>query len=469
MEWIRGIPQNLYTRPQYIKLQGPPMDDTGGPDGPGGPEQPQERPVSAALEVKNGKIASQDPAISGQFTDTAARNVSLSLNRDDMGGLYVSGKGSDFTLEHANIRLSGEGQGLGGKLSGAAVEDHATLTLRDCRINMDGRLRCATSAGGNSVLRVYDSFLASHGAPWPADEKEVTWVIGPSMSKPPVFLEIEGNMRTHCTVMDSESYFYHSTIIADSWAALSTDAAGDRVYLEANDCNIITTRSGYGIYADTGCYCTLNRCHLDVQNMAAIVAGESGVQLNDCNAKCGSYVILNHVVGGGPGDAIFTQVSDIAIRGGKYQCQDPAVIVKSCNSDILMDGVQIDSACDVLIKSRINDDPCAPNPQGREVYGIHVTLKHMNTHNSILHEDPNRRMTVSLEHTELTGAITGGVLLSLDEESRWTATADSHVTLHGDVGLEQLDALAGVTIYALGRETKTVALPSGGSLAVRQG
>lgn len=93
----------------------------------------------------------------------------------------------------------------------------------------------------------------------------------------------------------------------------------------------------------------------------------------------------------------------------------------------------------------------------------------MNTHNSILHEDPNRRMTVSLEHTELTGAITGGVLLSLDEESRWTATADSHVTLHGDVGLEQLDALAGVTIYALGRETKTVALPSGGSLAVRQG
>ena len=101
-------------------------------------------------------------------------------------------------------------------------------------------------------------------------------------------------------------------------AALSTDAAGNRVYLEANDCNVITTRSGYGTYADTGCYCVLNRCNLDVQNMAAIVAGESGVTLKDCTAKCGSYVVLNHVVGGGPGEGIFTQVSSIAIEGGKY-------------------------------------------------------------------------------------------------------------------------------------------------------
>lgn len=428
---------------------------------------PQERPTFAAVEVKNGKLVTKEDVISGEFTDTSARNVRLNLNRGDMGGIYVSGEGSDYTVEHANIRLSGEGQGLGGKLSGAAVEDHASLTLRDCRINMDGKLRCATSAGGNSVLKVYDSMLVSHGDPWNVEEKEVTWVIGPGMAKPPVFLEIEGNMRTHCTVMDSESYFYNSTIIADSWAALSTDAAGDRVYLEANDCNVITTRSGYGTYADTGCYCTLNRCNLDVQNMAAIVAGESGVQLNDCTAKCGSYVVLNHVVGGGPGEAIFTQVSNIAIRGGKYQCQDPAVICKSVNSDILFDGVQVNSACGVLVKSRVNDDPCAPDPKGREVYGIHVTLKNMNTENSILHEDPNRRMTLSLENTALVGAVTGGVLLSLDATSRWTANADSDVVLNGDVALSQLDAAAGVTITAVGAEAKTVTLPSGGILTVK--
>lgn len=474
MELLRGIPKQEFIRPEYVKMQGPPMDDGEGPGGPGGegpggpPEMPPSKPEFVALEVKNGKIINRDEAISGEFTDTAARNVTLNLNRGDMGGVYVSGEGSDFTVEHANIRLSGEGQGLGGKLSGAAVEDHATLTLKDCRINMDGKLRCATSAGGNSVLRVYDSMLVSHGDPWPVDEKEVTWVIGPGMAKPPVFLEIEGNMRTHCTVMDSESYFYNSTIIADSWAALSTDAAGDRVYLEANDCNVITTRSGYGTYADTGCHCVLNRCNVDVQNMAAIVAGESSVKLNDCTAKCGSYVILNHVVGGGPAaDSIFTQVSKIDMVGGTYQCVDPAVIVKSCNSDILIDGAQVDSRCGVLVKSRVNDDPCAPNPEGREVYGIHVTLKNMNTENSILHEDPNRRMTVSLENTALVGAITGGVLLSLDSASRWTANGDSNVVLNGDAALEQIDAVSGVTITAVGGEAKTVALPSGGTLVVK--
>jgi hypothetical protein len=426
---------------------------------------PEEKPSFAALEVVGGKVSARDEAISGEITDAEAKNVRLNINREDMGGVYVAG--SKYTVEHANIRISGQGQGLGGKLSGAAVEDHGDLTLRDCRINMDGKLRCATSAGGNSVLRVYDSLLVSHGDPWPVDEKEVTWVIGPGMAKPPVFLEIEGNMRTHCTVMDSESYFYNSTVIADSWAALSTDAAGDRVYLEANDCNVITTRSGYGTYADTGCHCVLNRCNLDVQNMAAIVAGESSVKLNDCTGKCGSYVVLNHVVGGGPGDAILTQVSDIAITGGSYQCEDPAVICKSCNADVRFENTKIHSACGVLLKSRLNDDPCAPNPAGKEVYGIHVTLKDMNTENSILHEDPNRRMTVALEGSVLTGAITGGVLLTLDEKSRWTATADSDVVLNGDLTLDQIDALPGVTITAVGSQAVEADLPSGGELIVK--
>ena len=470
MDLIRGLSPETFIRDPYVK-NGPPMgggpDGPGGPGGPGGPpEMPPERPTSASLEIRCGRVVEKSEKLSGEITESCAKNVVLNLNDDSVGGVYVSGEGTDFTLEHANIRISGEGQGLGGKLSGAAVEDHASLTLKDCRINMDGKLRCATSAGGNSVLKVYDSMLVSHGDPWNVEEKEVTWVIGPGMSKPPVFLEIEGNMRTHCTVQDSESYFYNSTIIADSWAALSTDAAGDRVYLEANDCNVITTRSGYGTYADTGCYCVLNRCNLDVQNMAAIVAGESGVKLNDCTGKCGSYVVLNHVVGGGPGDAILTQVSDIAITGGSYHCGDAAVICKSCNADVLFDGAEIHSRAGILMKSRLNDDPCAPDPAGKSVYGYHVTLKNMNTENSILHEDPNRRMTVRLERSTLRGAITGGVLLSMDEQSRWFATGDSSVVLNGDLKAAQLDAVAGVTITAVGAEATELILPSGGKLMV---
>lgn len=202
--------------------------------------------------------------------------------------------------------------------------------------------------------------------------------------------------------------------------------------------------------------------------MAAIVAGESSVKLVDCTAKCGSYVVLNHVVGGGPGDGIFTQVSDISIIGGSYQCEEPAIICKSCNADVLLEGTKISSAAGVLLKSRINDDPCAPDPTGRDVYGIHAMIRNMEAQGSILHEDPKRRMTVKLEGASLTGAVTGGVLLSLDAGSHWTATADSQVVIHGDISKEQIDAVAGVTIHAIGAENMTCPLPSGGILEVKE-
>ena len=384
-----------------------------------------------------------------------------------MGGIYVAGEGSDYTVLHANIRISGDGEGLGGKISGASVENHAKLTLKDCRIHMDGRLRCATAAGGNSILKVYDSMLISHGAPWPVNEKEVTWVVGPGMNKPPVELEIEGNMRTHCTVMDSESYFYDSTIIADSWAALSTDAAGERVYLEANDCNIITTRSGYGTYADTNCHCVLNRCKLDLQNMAAIVAGESSVKLTDCEAKCGSYVIYNHIVGFGNPESVFSQVSDITIQGGHYRCDAPAVVVKSNNANILIDGANIHSHAGILIKSMINEDQKVPNPVGRDVYGVHVTLRNMTVQDHILRDDPNRALTLHVENSTLTCGLMGGIELTMDLASHWTATQDSHVVICGELALSQLDALEGVTIDAVGATTLEVPLPSGGRFRMR--
>lgn len=76
-------------------------------------------------------------------------------------------------------------------------------------------------------------------------------------------------------------------------------------------------------------------------------------------------------------------------------------------------------------------------------------------------------MTLKLENTALVGAITGGVLLTLDAGSRWTANEDSNVVLNGDVEVRQLDALAGVTITATGAEEKTVNLPSGGTLVVK--
>lgn len=33
MEWIHGIPKQTFSRPEYVKMQGPPMGDGEGPGG----------------------------------------------------------------------------------------------------------------------------------------------------------------------------------------------------------------------------------------------------------------------------------------------------------------------------------------------------------------------------------------------------------------------------------------------------
>ena len=463
MGCILGIPQKNFTRTPY-QHSGP-----GGPDGAPPPPPPQmgsAKPSHAALEVKNGKVIAKDQDLTGVITDTKASDIKLTLDSDETGGIYVAGEGSDYTVEHADILISGSTEVFDMMLSGVAVDDHGILTLKNCKVHMDGRQRLATAASGSSILKVFDSLLVYHGEAWPVSQPEVNTVMNGNMSKAPVFLEIEGNMRTHCTVSNSQSYFYDSTIIADSWAALSTDIADGHVYLEANNCNVITTRAGYGTYADTNCHTVLNHCTLQVQHMVGIISGEAKLELNHCTAKCGNYVVLNHVVGGGDNDAMLTQVSDISIVGGSYQCEDSAVIVKSCNADIVMDHAKIHSYAHTLLKSRINDDPCAPDAAGKNVYGIHAQLKNGAYDGDILHTDSQRPMSVTLEQAQLSGAITGNVYLTFDQGSRWTATGDSNVILNGDVLEGQIDADEGVTICAVGGAATEKTLPSGGKLII---
>lgn len=462
MEAIKGI-HKVFQRTPYIK--------SGGPGGPGdGPPPPPPMPAvqaASALEVRDGKVVARKELLQGKVTDESASDLILNVNDPSMGGVYVHGKNSDYAIEHCCFRISGTADSFCGQTSGIFVDDHGSLTLKNCRINMDGKQRLATCCMDNSTLKVYDSLLVSHGEAWPVDKKEVIYEVNESMSAAPVYLEIEGNMRTHCTMGNSGSYFYDSTIIADSWAALSTDIADGHVYLEANRCNVITTRSGYGTYADTDCHSVLNDCTLNVQSMAAIISGEARVELNRCSAKCGNYVVLNHVVGGGSNEALLSQVSSVNIVGGSYQCEDAAVVCKSVNSDILFDGAEIKSYAHTLLRSRINDDPSAPDAGGHTVYGIHAVIKDMKVSGDIKHEDPYRPMSISLKNSELFGSITGGVYVSVDKDSKWFAEDNSDVILNSDVLPGQIDAPQGVVIKAFGSEEKSIALPSGGMLTVK--
>ena len=353
------------------------------------------------------------------------------------------------------IHLSGNSTGIGGPATCAAANHGGDLTIRNAVLSASGLTHYATASENNSILRVYDSVLSSHGAPFGHGEPQPD----KPMQLPPPPLMIDGNSRTHCSMTNSQSYFYHSVITADGWGALSTEAAEGYVYIEANDCKIVTVQRGYAAYVDPGCYVNLNRCIIDSADMAAIVGGEGEMNFHDCNIRCGANFLLIHGVFGDP-----REISSMDICGCQVHSVSDAMLIKSRNVIINCMDSNIQADTGVLIHSILNDDFLATKV-GDNPYGIEINFDHMNASGDILHEDSERDMWLTLRSSFVRGKIQGAHV-RFDRGSKWFATKDSEITLIGDAFDGQFDAPAGVTITLHGTEPARYQLPSGGTLTV---
>jgi hypothetical protein len=412
-----------------------------------------------AIRVVDGKYlaekSSTSAASAGKVTDKYSSGAKIAGKSADVGGVYVTGLGSEYILADATINLDGDGpQGLGGTNCGAGADDHATLIIRNCTINTTGTWRAATAVNDHSVLKVYNSTLKASGVPFKPDF---------TTTGQKTQLEIDGNSRCHVTLSNSYSYFYYSTIIAEGWAALSTDSSDGFTYLEANDCTVKTITSGYGTYADGGCHNVINRCSFDVADMVGIIAGEADISFTDTKAKCGTYFALIHSFSAG-------DVGTLKVIGGEIETKKPVILTKSANTEILLQGVKVKSDSGVLIRTTMSVDPhaaAAANTKGQKVYGVHATLKDMEVSGDILHEDKaSREMTIYLEAATLKGAIKDANI-KMNRLSKWFATKDSNVTIIGDVDVSQIDAPAGVTITAVAAQSGTHKLASCGTLVLK--
>jgi hypothetical protein len=429
----------------------------GGPPGMGqGPN------ATPAIYIDNGKYSAgkskAGKLTEGKFDDQFGSGLKIKAETGDIGGVYVSGLKSEYAISNANIDLSGNGSfGLAGPGSGASADDYATLIIRDSTITTSGENRNATAAQNHSVLKVFNSTLTANGVPFEpnftnTDQKKQ--------------LEIDGNSRCHVTLSNSYSYFYYCTVIAQGWAALSTDGSNGFVYLEANNCTVKTVKAGYGTYADMGCHVYINNSDFDVASMAGIIAGNADITFKDTKAKCGTYFALIHCIGSP------NEVSTLKATGGEISTKSPVVLIKSASADIFFDGVKIASESGILLKSVISVDPQAAKvsrTKAQDVYGIHATFKNMSVEGNIDHsaDKDHRNMTVCLESTNLKGAIKEAHI-SINPRSKWTATADSNVTIIGDIELSQIDAPAGVTINAVADQVGTYNLASGGTLILKK-
>ena len=94
------------------------------------------------------------------------------------------------------------------------------------------------------------------------------------------------------------------------------------------------------------------------------------------------------------------------------------ILLKSVNAEILLDNVDMESYNGVLIHSVLNNDTSTPaTPAGANPVGTKVCLSNMDVTGSIVDDDYERVMRVTLDNTTLRGAITSGTCE--DWNSRW--------------------------------------------------
>lgn len=411
------------------------------PGGPGGmpPMMPPEPLTAIALDVGDSGVE-RGPQVGGKTLDrTRGRGIVLRSKADGMNGLVVQGKAA-FTLADSTIDLAGKGRNdFAGIAAGALVKDDATLTLRNVKVSTAGIVSAAATATDRSTLRVHDSTLVALGGGAPSGYVRR---IGPGMMEPPTPLGIVGTARTTLVMGEAKAYYYNSRIVADGWGAMSTDAARG-AYLEVNDSAIVVRRSGYGAYADHGASVVINRGTMDVATFGGVIAGAASLSLNGVRSRSqGNTVMLHSVMGSG------TEVGTLSITGGTLTSTNAAILVKSANATITIDGAALTAGNGDLLLGVVNDDNFRSRAAaGVAVPGINATVRNATLKGNVLMLDDERPMRVTLVGSTLQGTIKGATV-SLDTGSRWTATGASTVRLAAPFDLSRIDAPAGVTIDA---------------------
>lgn len=476
-----------------ITVSGPPVasGSAGGmPGGAGG--MPGAIPSMAgntkitnpAIYIKDGSYLPKESyasaAAGGTVGDSSASGVKIKSEAENFNGIYVTGGKSQYTLSDSVIELSGNGSNDFSGIGSGAMTDAGTLILKNVRIETSGTIRPATTATGTGILKVYDSTLITHGGTLPDGYVSK---VGAGMMEAPVMLLITGTCRSTLVMGSGRSYFYNTKVVADGWGALSTDSGRD-AYLETNNCDILVNNSGYGTYADNSCTVVLNDTRLRSATYTGIISGNGKIYLNNITEKGAVNCVMIHAPG-----TDFTRIATLEIKGGKISTKEEPILVKSANADIVLDGVWFLPGNGILIKSVIDnnkrsallrwllDSDKKTTPVTGPVTGIRTTLKNMSLKGNIVHEDTARKMSLVLEGTTLKGSITGSVWtitdvsVSLDKDSKWTATADSKVTIAGNADIKSFDAPRGVTITVRAGEGCTLKgtykLSSGGNLTVK--
>ena len=413
--------------------------------------------TEAALWLKDGSVLSERSGAekyAAGIGNGCIQNFTINSDKPELNAVVL--EGGTTVLINPDIQLSGCGcSDFTCKGTAILAEGGAVVDVRGGSVVTRGSTRAATIATTGATLKVFDADLATYGGPLP---EGYVPVIGPGMMEPPAPLGLGGNCRTHLSMDNSETYFYHSRIYGEAWASLSTDSSGGYVYLEANDSDVIMNGNGYCIYADNGCHVVLNHCKVSSGNVFGIQDGNSSVFFRDVNGSCKGYGFLLH---GGMHD--LEDIGTIRMKDSALTSVGPMFRCKSTNMDIYVKNTTLTATEGVIMETILTDDSFYYQTRSHSdnEYGVQATFEDCELFGDFNCMDPERKTCINLVASSITGGIQGYPQLQLTEGSTFTATKDSEITLIGSAG--GLDAASGVTITAKGCG-ENVTLPSGGML-----
>ena len=439
-------------------------DAPAGPGFPGGgpPKTPPFERVES-IDIIDGKYLPCEMPYAlwdGTVCDAHMTQVHYQTDTPCLNGVYIGGS-SVYQINQCSFKLDGYGiNDFAGIGSAVMTDGTSRVVIRDTELVTSGALRSCITADGTSTVTLENCRLYAAGGALPEGYRPR---IGAGMMEPPPGMRIGGTCRASVLLSGAKMYYNNCVIQADGWGALSTDSDAPGKYLKCDDCKIILSGSGYGIFGDGSVVCEMNRCSFDVKDYVSMSGASSCIRFTDCSLTSEEYGAM--VFGSGA-----FRVPQLYFQGGKIDAKEAAVYLKGTNAYVSMNHVEV-SRGEYFIHTIVDDDSMQSVLQEDErfqTYGMKVALRDMTVCGDIVHEEIRRDLAVTMEHVQYTGKIEHAYL-SL-QESSWFATGDSTVALVGDVYVEAIDAPKGVTIRAVAAEGCRLKgdypLPSGGRLSV---
>lgn len=329
------------------------------------------------------------------------------------------------------------------------IDSGSTLKVDHTYMQVDGSRRYVASNYNDGTLIVNDSYFVSTG-------KADGYTGNVSVPFSNEALLISGSARTNFSVGASKTYYFNSNIIAEGWAALSTDSAtGNGLDLYAYNSKASTLNGGYTAYADTNCRVSLFGCKMASAEIGAIIAKTGKITIADGSSADSSITKYNTGKATKTGtkvtagrNAVMLHTPDMMGQGSSasscgtlnvnnstlstskslkstydYSKYSKAVkkyvdyvsgddiLVKSTSANITLNKAKLSSYNGVLVHTVLNSDSMGnflKAGDNTKVKPVSVSMTDMKVSGDILHDDYQRDMEITLKDTTLTGNIVQG-------------------------------------------------------------